>query len=113
MKNMRYAAITVMVFLVVVLNIPAFADGVPAYVIHGTLPSGEVYDAYFADAAYTTWVSTDMYYMGSATRIHYRWLMASDSGVRAGTSLNDRQAFWIGRPPTRSQMYLSNVPNSA
>ena len=40
-------------------------------------------------------------------------LIESDSSVRAGTSLNARQAFWIGRPPTNDQMYRSNVPNSS
>src|SRR5262249_8836147 len=39
--------------------------------------------------------------------------MASDSGVFAGTSLIDFQAFCFGSLLTNPQMYLSNVPNSS
>src|SRR3954451_16436228 len=38
--------------------------------------------------------------------------IASDSAVRAGTSPEDFQRFWIGRPPGNVQMYRSKLPNS-
>src|SRR6516225_1076499 len=40
-------------------------------------------------------------------------LMASDSGVFAGTSLIDLQAFCLGSLPTNPQMYSSNEPMSS